>query len=77
MKVEELIEKREKDDCIWVYVSRLKERFIQDLKSLLPVEDSKLKLLWTDVEDWICCEIRWYWKDGICYVKDVINKRVD
>ena len=33
------------------------------------------KLLWTDTEDWITCEIRGYWKDWICYVKDVINKR--
>ena len=38
-------------------------------------KENELKLLWTDTEDWITCEIRWYRKDGICYVKDVINKR--
>ena len=36
----------------------------------------KIKLLWTDVEDWIRCEIWWYWKDWICYVTDCINKRL-
>ena len=36
----------------------------------------EVKMLWTDTEDWITCEIRWYRKDWICYVKDVINKRI-
>lgn len=38
---------------------------------------ANLKLLWTDTEDWITCEIWWYRKDWICYVKDVINKRTE
>lgn len=40
-------------------------------------KENELKLLWTDTEDWITCEIYWYCKDWICYVKDVINKRTE
>jgi hypothetical protein len=37
----------------------------------------EIKLLWTDIEDWIICEVWWYWEGWICYVKDVINKRYE
>ena len=35
------------------------------------------KLLWEDTEDWITCQIFWYWKDRICYVVDVLNCRTE
>ena len=37
----------------------------------------ELKLLWKDTEWWITCQIRWYWKDWICYVEDIVNKRTE
>ena len=40
-------------------------------------EVQEVKLLWTDTGDWITCEIWWYWKDWIYYIKDVINKRAE
>ena len=40
-------------------------------------DKTQTKLLWEDTEDWITCQIFWYWKDWICYVVDVLNCRTE